>query len=134
MPCTIDSDPLELLPIMPPSVARFDVDVSGPNPSPNRLAARLRSSCTTPGCTRTRRASGSIASITFMCREKSRTSPCPPAVCPASDVPPPRATIGTPRSAQMRTAALTSSAVRGKATAAGSTEYALASPANRCRV
>ena len=39
---------------MPPSVARFDVDVSGPKPSPKRFAARLRSSCTTPGCTRTR--------------------------------------------------------------------------------
>ena len=93
---------MELLPIMPPSVARFDVEVSGPKPSPNRLAARLRSSCTTPGSTRTRRPSTSIASIAFMWREKSSTSPRPPAVCPARLVPPPRGTIGTPSRAQMR--------------------------------
>ena len=34
---------------MPPIVARFDVEVSGPKPSLKRRAARLRSSCTTPG-------------------------------------------------------------------------------------
>ena len=65
------------MPIIPPSVARFDVEVSGPKPSPKRLAARLRSSCTTPGSTRTRRASTSIASIVFMCREVSITSAAP---------------------------------------------------------
>ena len=95
---------------MPPSVARFEVDVSGPKPSPKRFAARLRSSCTTPGCTRTRRASTSIASIVFMCREVSITSPRPPAVWPARLVPPPRATTGTPCRAASVTAAATSSA------------------------
>ena len=49
VPWTIDSLPEELLPIIPPSVARFDVDVSGPKPRLKRRAARLRSSCTTPG-------------------------------------------------------------------------------------
>ena len=34
---------------MPPSVARLNVEVSGPNPRPNGAAARLRSSWTTPG-------------------------------------------------------------------------------------
>ena len=58
--------------------------------------ARLRSSCTTPGCTRTRSASASISSIAFMWREVSSTSPRPPAVCPARLVPPPRGTTGTP--------------------------------------
>ena len=119
---------------MPPSVARFDVEVSGPKPSPKRFAARLRSSCTTPGCTRTRSASASIAPIAFMWREVSSTSPRPPAVCPARLVPPPRGTTGTPSRAAMLTAAATSSASRGNATASGSIANMLASAANRCRV
>ena len=39
VPWTIDSLPEELLPIMPPIVARLDVEVSGPKPSP-KLAPR----------------------------------------------------------------------------------------------
>ena len=41
---------------MPPSVARLEVEVSGPKPRPCGMTARLRSSCTTPGPTRTRAA------------------------------------------------------------------------------
>ncbi|CAM5687023.1 hypothetical protein SAFG77S_04890 [Streptomyces afghaniensis] len=55
-----------------------------------------------------------------MYREKSRTTPSPTAL-PAMLVPPPRAVTGTPASRQARSTATTSSAVRGKATARGST-------------
>lgn len=37
------------MPIIPPIVARLDVEVSGPKPSPWRCSARLRSSCTHAG-------------------------------------------------------------------------------------
>ena len=79
---------------MPPIVARFDVEVSGPKPRPSRCAARLRSSCTTPGPTRTRRASASISPIASMWREVSSTMPVP-IVWPARLVPAPRVTTGT---------------------------------------
>src|SRR5438445_44518 len=42
--------PQELFPIIPPSVARLLVAVSGPRRNPCGRPARLRSSCTTPGC------------------------------------------------------------------------------------
>ena len=103
------------MPIIPPIVARLEVEVSGPKPSPWAWAARLRSSCTTPGPTRTRRASMSSSRIAFMWRDVSSTTPCP-AVCPARLVPPPRDTTGTSKRPAIRTAAATSAASRGKAT------------------
>ena len=85
---------------MPPSVARFDVEVSGPKPRPNALRRAVEVLLHDAGLRRARAAaSTSIASIAFMWREVSSTSPRPPAVCPARLVPPPRATTGTPRRA-----------------------------------
>jgi hypothetical protein len=75
-----------------------------------------------------------MSSMTFMCRERSSTSPRPPAVWPARLVPAPRGTIGTPSRPAMLTAAATSSASRGKATASGSMANMPASAANRWRV
>ena len=75
IPYLIDWLPAELLPIMPPSVARFAVEVFGPNCRPCSPAARLSCSWTTPGWTRARRAAGSIASICRRWRERSSTSP-----------------------------------------------------------
>ena len=49
MPYRTDWLPAELLPIIPPSVARFLVEVSGPNSRPCRAPARFSCSCTTPG-------------------------------------------------------------------------------------
>jgi hypothetical protein len=108
------SDPLpaELLPIIPPIVARLDVEVSGPNISPCDAAARLRSSWTTPGCTRAVRASGSSSLMSYMCREKSRTMPGV-IVWPTRLVPAPRASTGRPASAASRTTATTSPTCRG---------------------
>ncbi len=114
---------------MPPSVARLEVDVSGPKPSPCGLTAALRASWTTPGPTRAVRRSTSISWIWSMWREVSSTMPPPPAVCPARLVPAPRVTIGTPRSAATLIAAATSAASRGKATDRGGLAYMLASPA-----
>ncbi len=119
---------------MPPIVARLAVDVSGPKPSPYGCAARLRSSCTTPGPTRTRRASASISPMSFMCREVSSTIAPAPIVWPARLVPAPRVTTGTPKRAATVIAAATSSASRGNAASSGSRAYMLASLANRWRV
>ena len=118
---------------MPPSVARLEVEVSGPNPSPNGAAARLRSSWTTPGPTRTRRAAASTSPIASMWRDVSSTRPWP-AACPARLVPAPRVTTGMSKRAAAWTAAATSAASRGKATSSGALEYRLASLANRWRV
>jgi hypothetical protein len=122
-----------LFPIIPPIVARFDVEVSGPKPSPWRCAARLRSSCTTPGPTRTRSPSGSRSRIAFMCRDVSSTTPPAPAVWPARLVPAPRVITGTAKRPATAIAAATSSASQGKATTSGSRAYMLASLANRWR-
>jgi hypothetical protein len=125
--------PAELLPSMPPIVARLLVDVSGPNISPWAAAASLSWSCTTPTSTTAVRATGSISTIRFMCRERSSTRPGP-TVCPARLVPAPRGTTGTPNSAAVRTVAATSSWSRGKTTPRGVIEYMLASRENRWRV
>ena len=93
-PYTIEWLPDELLPIMPPIVARLKVEVSGPKPRPRGCAARLRSSCTTPGSTRARSACGSSSRMAFMWRDVSSTMPCP-VVWPDRLVPAPRVTTGT---------------------------------------
>ncbi len=51
------SAPEELLAIMPPIVARFEVEMSGANRRPCGLRARFRSSSTQPGWTRAHRSS-----------------------------------------------------------------------------
>ena len=104
---------------MPPIVARLEVEVSGPKPKPWRWAARLRSSCTTPGWTWTRRASVSSSPIACMWREVSSTRPPAPIVWPARLVPAPRAITGTSKRPAVTIAAATSSASRGNATAMG---------------
>ena len=133
MPYRTDWLPAELLPIIPPSVARLLVEVSGPNVSPCRAAARFSCSCTTPGWTRARRASASIARILFMCREKSMTT-ARPTVCPARLVPAPLGRTGTPNSAAVATTAAASLPSRGNTTPIGSIAYMLASRENRCLV
>ena len=107
-----------MFPIIPPKVARFWVEGSGPKRRPNGAAAFCSSDMTTPGCTRATRASGSMPKMAFMCREKSRTIPSPMEL-PAHDVPPPRPVIGTPNSRAAASAAATSSASLGKATTRG---------------
>ncbi len=75
MPYRTDWLPAELLPIMPPIVARLAVDVSGPNMSPCWAAARFSCSWTTPGWTRACRVSALISMIRVMCRDRSITMP-----------------------------------------------------------
>ena len=48
----MECEPPELLPSMPPMVARFEVEVSGPKRSPSGRTWAFSSSWTTPGCTR----------------------------------------------------------------------------------
>src|SRR2546427_587931 len=93
--------PQELFPIIPPSVARLLVAVSGPSRSPCGRAARLRSSCTTPGCARAHLAPASRSWIRFMYFEQSRMM-ARPIDCPARLVPPPRGRTGVPGSAAIR--------------------------------
>src|ERR1039457_4668699 len=92
MPYRTDWLPAELLPIIPPSVARVLVEVSGPNMSPCGAAARFSCSWTTPGCTRATRCSASISVILLMCRDRSITIACP-TVWTARLVPAPRGSI-----------------------------------------
>ena len=47
---------------MPPRLARFEVEVSGPNRSPWGASAALKASCTSPGCTRAHISSRLISS------------------------------------------------------------------------
>lgn len=118
MPQATEWEPQELLPIIPPSVQRLWVDGSGPNRSPCGAAACCNRSRTSPGWTTAVRASESIPTSRFMCRVKSSTTPVPVA-CPAMDVPPPRATTGTPRSRHTSSTAATSSASLGATTPSG---------------
>ncbi len=133
MPYRTEPLPAELLPIIPPIVARLLVEVSGPNISPCWAAARFSWSCTTPGSTRATFAAGSSSTIRLMCRDRSSTSPGP-TVCPARLVPAPRGTTGTPCARAAATAAATSSASRGNTTPSGVIAYMLASRAYSCRV
>ena len=77
-----------LFPTIPPRVARFEVDVSGPNMRLYSANSRFRTSLITPGSTMAMPFSLSMLRIRFMYREVSMTSPLP-THCPASDVPPP---------------------------------------------
>ena len=118
VPQATECEPHELLPIIPPSVQRLCVEGSGPKRRPCGAAASWRRSSTSPGWTTAVPASGSRDSSRFMCRVKSRTTPVPVA-CPAIEVPPPRATTGTPCARQTDSTAATSSASRGATTPSG---------------
>lgn len=118
VPHATECAPHALFPIMPPSVQRLCVDGSGPKVSPyGRTASRSRSR-TTPGWTTAVRAAWSTETTARMWRVKSSTTPVPVA-WPAIDVPPPRATTGTPRSRQTESTAATSPASRGATTPTG---------------
>ena len=112
--------PHALLPIMPPKVARVEVDGSGPKRRPWGASSAWSTESTTPGWTRAVLASASISRIWFMWRLVSSTMPGPIAL-PATEVPPPRIVIGVPVSRATRWAAITSSASRGKTTTWGTT-------------
>ena len=74
---------------------------------------------TTPGWTRTRRASGSSATTLSMYLLQSSTS-ARATVWPHCEVPPPRGSTGTPSSRAIASAAATSCLSRGTATPSGS--------------
>ena len=122
----MECEPPELLPIMPPRVARFDVDVSGPKSNPWGRTWWFSSSWTRPGCTRAHSSSALTSSTWFMCAEKSSTR-ARLTVWPVSDVPPPRASTATCSRCATSSAACTSSASRGMTTPMGSTWYIEAS-------
>ena len=85
-----------MLATIPPIVARFCEEGSGPKRRPWAAAAAWRVEPTHPGSTVAVRASGSMCRTRFMWREKSRTRPGPIAF-DAHEVPPPRAVRGTLR-------------------------------------
>ena len=113
---------------MPPIMARFWVEVSGPNSSPCGASAAFSSLRITPGCTVTVRAAASMATMSVKCRETSTTMP-DPTTCPASDVPAARGISPSECFAANRTSATRSASVSGIATASGSCWYADASVA-----
>ena len=110
--------PQELLPAMPPMVAREAVEMSTGNHRPCGLSWRLRSSSTMPGSTvqRARLTSRSRMRVRYF--EQSTTS-ASPTVCPACEVPPPRASTLTPSARAMPIARSASSIVRGATTPTG---------------
>src|ERR1041384_7897214 len=75
---------------MPPMVAREDVEMSTGNHRPCGLSWRFKSSSTMPGSTVQRARLTSRSRIRVRYLEQSTTKDSP-TVCPACDVPPPRA-------------------------------------------
>ena len=133
MPYRTEWLPAELLPIIPPSVARLLVEVSGPNISPCCGGRQVELILHHAGLHPRPRRSASISMIWLMCRERSITTARPTA-WPARLVPAPRGSTGTPNSPAVDTTAATSSASLGKTTPIGSIAYMLASRENRCRL
>ncbi len=120
MPYRSERAPAELLPIIPPIVARSLVETSGANISPIGFRWALSWSSTTPDSTRMVIASRSTIPIRLRYREKSMTIAAP-TVWPERLVAAPRGTIGTRCSAAILTVAARSSADRGTTTPMGST-------------
>ena len=80
---------------MPPTVARLAVEMSGANFSRWGSRCAFSSSSTMPGSTRAQRSATFTSSTRLKYLAVSNWSPAPMA-CPACEVPPPRAVIGTP--------------------------------------
>ena len=100
-------------------VARSAVETSTGKNRFLALSWRLSRSNTSPGWTRARRFSASIATTAFMYLLQSSTK-ARPTVWPHCEVPPPRGSSATPSSRAMASAAATSSRSRGTATPSGS--------------
>ena len=111
--------PQELLPVMPPIVARLDGDTSTGKKRPFGASQALRRSSTTPGWTLTRRDSSSRW-ITRSRYLPVSTTTASPTVCPHCEVPAPRGRTGAPASRQTAIVRATSSVVRGTTTPIGS--------------
>ncbi len=93
MPYHTDRAPAELLAIIPPSVARLAVEMSGANRRLCGLSWAFSSSSTMPGSTRAVRRSTSTSNSRLTYLDVSSTTPLPTA-WPACDVPPPRSVSG----------------------------------------
>jgi len=107
------------LPTIPPSVAWSTVEVSGPNSRPYGAAAAFNAACTTPGCTRARRAPAST-SRTASSLKQSTTMPGPMA-WPATLVAAPRAETASPVCAATAAATARSSGEPATSTTSGTT-------------
>ena len=77
LPKASECEPQALLPIIPPSVARAQVDGSGPKRRPCGAAACCSVPKMRPGSIRAVRASGSSSTMRFTERERSMTMPGP---------------------------------------------------------
>jgi hypothetical protein len=118
LPYSIEREPHELLPAMPPIVACALVETSTGNQRPVRFSAALRSSRTRPGSTSAVRRSRSTATILRKCLVASMTSAAP-VVCPHWLVPAPRGSTGTRSSRAIASAAATSPSLVGTKAPAG---------------
>jgi hypothetical protein len=81
------------LAIMPPTVARLAVEMSGAKRSPSWRSAAFNSSSTMPGSTRAQRSAAFTSRRRLRYFDVSTMTPLPMA-CPACDVPPPRIVSG----------------------------------------
>src|SRR5690606_16556464 len=85
-PYTTEVVPQELLPTIPPIIARLAVEVTGLKNNPWGLRNRFKSSLITPGSTLTHPSSLLNSRILVKCLETSTTIPSP-THCPAKEVP-----------------------------------------------
>ena len=118
-PYSTDRAPAELFAIMPPTVARLAVEMSG---AKRRLCGRnaaFSSSSTTPGSTRAHRSAGFTSRMRLKYFDVSTMTPLPMA-WPACDVPPPLIVNGQRCFAQIVTARTTSSRDFATTTPSGS--------------
>ena len=119
---------------MPPSVARFEVEVSGPKPSPWRLRRAVEVLLHDAGLdAHAPRLGVELADRVHVARGVEH-EPAAAGRLPGEARAAAARDDRHAEAAGERTAAATSSASRGNATASGSIAYMLASPANRWRV
>ena len=115
----MEREPQELLPAMPPMVARLAGETSTGKKSPRGLSQAFSPSSTIPGSTVTRRASSSKRTTRSRYLLVSTTT-ASPTVCPHCDVPAPRGRTGAPASRHTAMVRAMSSALRGTTTPIGS--------------
>ena len=105
--------PPAFVPMLPPITEAAREDGSGVKRRPCSRASRSSTALGRPGCTSAVRSSTSRSRMPFMRLNAITRPPRVGTVAPVSEVPPPRATIGTPCSRAMRTAVATCSLVSG---------------------
>ena len=129
----MELEPQELLPTIPPIMALFAVDVSGPKNKPCGFKNIFNSSLITPGCTRTHFSATFSSRILVKFLDTSTTMPLP-TTWPAREVPAVRGINDDLFVCANAISVLISCVVFGILTAIGISRYAEASVAYKMRM